>query len=111
MSNNKHQSCPALMSDGRIFANYLSNRMYNDYIRHTNDIKSNTEYKSFLQNNATNIIADNQKFLEKHNKCHQNRQQSARDGSGDMIPATNYPKNIVHPFDADSTLFDVSTMK
>lgn len=109
MSNNKHHSCPALMSDGRIFTNYLSNRMYNDYIKFTNDIKVNTDYKAFLQNNATNIIADNQKFLEKHNKCHQDRQQSVRDGSGDIISSVNQPTNVVHPFDTTGELFQLST--
>ena len=105
MSNNRHQSCPALMSDGRIFTNYLSNRMYNDYIKYTNDIKVNTDYKAFLQKNATNIIADNQKFLEKNSKCHFNKQPTTFTQENHVIPPANEAKNIVHPMDPTTGLY------
>lgn len=72
MSNNRHETCPALMSDGRIFTNYLPNRLYNDHIKYSNNIQVNTAYKEFLQQNATNIISEQNKFLEKHAKCNKN---------------------------------------
>ena len=111
MSNNRHDSCPALMSDGRMFTNYLSNRMYNDYVKYSNDIKVNTDYKAFLQKNASNIIADEQKFLEKHSKCHFNKQPTRHDQTNDVIPSGNEPKSIVHPLDPTSGLFQLSSNK
>lgn len=100
MSNNRHSSCPALMSDGRIFTNYLSNRMYNDFIKFKNDIKVNTDYKEFLQANATTIIAENNQLLEKASKCpYAVPQTTFNENVHDVVPPANAPKSVVQPRD------------
>lgn len=99
MSNNRHHSCPALMSDGRIFTNYLSNRMYNDFIKYKNNINVNTDYKDFLQSNATVIIAENNELLEKASKCPYTVPQTTFEQPNNLISSADTPINVVRPID------------
>lgn len=43
------------MSDGRAFTSYVPNCEYNFNIQKTYDIKSNNEYREFLQQNASEV--------------------------------------------------------
>ena len=46
------------MSDGRIFTSYIPNCQMNTNIQTKNNVGSDAEYRVFLQQNATQIIAN-----------------------------------------------------
>ena len=58
-SNNIHFNFPPIMDDGRNFATWQPGAVINERIRENNDIKSNWEYRTFLQNNAVKIMQSN----------------------------------------------------
>lgn len=58
--NNYHQDFPALMSDGRSFSNWQPTAVLNDQIRSREHLKTNWEYRQYLQKNANSIIAFDQ---------------------------------------------------
>ncbi len=66
-SNNIHFDSPSLMSDGRNYASWKPDAQVNNELRHANGIKSNWEYRKYLQNNADKIIEYNQ--VEACNGC------------------------------------------
>jgi len=59
-SNNIHPGFPPIMSDGRNFANWLPGAAINNKIRENAGIKTNKEYRQYLQTNAKEIIQTNQ---------------------------------------------------
>ena len=59
-TNNIHFNFPALMDDSRIFSTYESSGLSDSKIKKTNGIKTNSDYRSYLQKNADTIIRDNQ---------------------------------------------------
>ena len=64
--NNFHPDFPALMSDGRPFSNWQPTAVLNDQIRARENIKTNWEYRQYLQKNATSIMA-----FDQSNACQQ----------------------------------------
>lgn len=69
-TNNKFKeicNLPALMSDGRLFTNYISNSFYEDIIKKIliDDIDSH-KYRLTLQNNAENIINNTLSHYDKY---------------------------------------------
>jgi len=66
-SNNIHFDSPPLMSDGRNFASWQPGAKLNQQLRNENNIKSNWQYRKYLQNNADFIIKYNQ--MEACNEC------------------------------------------
>ncbi len=66
-SNNIHFDFPPLMSDGRNFASWQPGAEINSAIRKENKITSNWQYRSYLVNNADEIIKLNQQ--EACNNC------------------------------------------
>jgi hypothetical protein len=58
-SNNIHFNFPPIMDDGRNFATWQPGAVINEKIRENNNISSNWDYRTFLQNNATKIIQAN----------------------------------------------------
>jgi len=58
-SNNIHHKMPPLMNDGRNFASWQPEAFTNNQIQHEFNIKSNWDYRKFLQNNANNIMKYN----------------------------------------------------
>lgn len=64
----KH-GCPPLMSDARFLTNYMDNNVFNQYIRHTNKINNNNEYRKFLQDNADIIMKRERVHLVQKNTC------------------------------------------
>lgn len=46
------------MSDGRCFTSYIPNSQMDNNFQQKNDIISNNEYRSFLQNNAETFMED-----------------------------------------------------
>lgn len=47
--------CPAMMSDGRLFTNYLSHSYLNNDIQKINNIYNSNHYRVFLQKNSNQI--------------------------------------------------------
>ena len=66
-SNNIHFSYPPLMSDGRNYASWQPGNQINNKIKQQNNIRTNSEYRKFLIENANNIIKLNEK--EACNNC------------------------------------------
>lgn len=67
-TNNVYAGFPPMMNDGRaIVASYQPNSVYNEQLIESNQIKSNWEYRQYLQKNAIQVMKDN--FLEASNDC------------------------------------------
>jgi hypothetical protein len=66
-SNNIHFKFPALMSDGRLNADWQPGAQKNEAIRKDANVATNWQYRRYLTNNADSIIKDNQ--LEACNQC------------------------------------------
>jgi hypothetical protein len=59
-ANNKYNDFPPLMNDGRaVVASYQPESTINNEIIVSNNIKSNWEYRRYLQNNAMEIMDKN----------------------------------------------------
>ena len=58
-SNNIHHNMPPIMSDGRNYSSWQPEAVTNSKIQQQEGIKSNWEYRKFLQNNASNIMKFN----------------------------------------------------
>ena len=58
-SNNIHFNFPPIMMDGRNYATWQPGSAVNERIRETNNITSNWDYRTFLQNNAVKIMKEN----------------------------------------------------
>jgi len=54
--NNIHFDFPANMEDGRVYSNWQPTAVLNEQIRQREGIKTNSEYRSYLQKNATYIM-------------------------------------------------------
>jgi len=50
---------PGILEDGRLFTSYSPSTIINERIRKENHLKSDREYRSYLQNNATKIMSYN----------------------------------------------------
>ena len=58
-SNNIHDDMPPLMNDGRNYASWQPEAVINDNIKKEANIKTNWEYRQYLQNNANYIMKYN----------------------------------------------------
>jgi hypothetical protein len=54
--NNIHHDFPALMEDGRSYSNWQPSAVLTEQIRKREGIKTNWEYRAYLQKNADSII-------------------------------------------------------
>ena len=66
-SNNIHFNYPPLMNDGRNFSLFESSSVLDNAIKTNANIKSNSEYRNYIQKNADLIIKNNQ--LRSCNEC------------------------------------------
>lgn len=66
-SNNIHFNFPGLMDDGRNFTKYETSVLLDSKIKKASNIKTNSDYRKYLQNNANAIIKNNQ--LDACNQC------------------------------------------
>jgi hypothetical protein len=57
--NNLYQDMPPIMNDGRNYASWQPEAIINSKIQKQEGIKSNWEYRKYLQNNAQNIMKFN----------------------------------------------------
>ena len=55
-SNNIHFNFPPIMADGRNFASWQPDAVINQRIQKQEHIKSNWQYRRYLQNNGTQIM-------------------------------------------------------
>jgi hypothetical protein len=55
--NNIHFDFPALMEDGRAYSSWQPSAVLTDQIRQRENIKTNWDYRAYLQKNADSIIA------------------------------------------------------
>jgi len=58
--NNVYQHLPARMDDGRVFSNWDPTAVINDKIRIKENIRTNREYREYLQKNAEHLMKLNQ---------------------------------------------------
>lgn len=65
-------SCPALMSDGRIFTSYIPHKEHNTRLMKQVGAKNSIEYKTILQNNYETIHKDIIDKLTTENICKNN---------------------------------------
>lgn len=61
--------CPAIMSDGRLFTNYIDNLKLNESIKMVNNINNEYDYRMFLQKNGSVLIKNELKELENTRSC------------------------------------------
>ena len=54
--NNIHFDFPANMEDGRVYSNWQTTAVINENIRIREKLKTNWDYRSYLQQNANHII-------------------------------------------------------
>ena len=59
-SNNIHFNFPSMMSDGRNYTSWEPEVVIDKKIEQEQNIKSNMQYRQYLQNNAVNIMKNNQ---------------------------------------------------
>ena len=58
-SNNIHYDMPPLMNDGRNYSSWQPEAVINNNIKKDANIKTNWEYRQYLQNNANHIMKYN----------------------------------------------------
>ena len=59
-SNNIHFNSPPLMDDGRNYSSFQLGISFDNALKNKANIKTNTEYRRYLQQNADSIIKNNQ---------------------------------------------------
>jgi hypothetical protein len=59
-SNNIHFNYPPLMDDSRLFSDYNSSVLNDNVLKHRNNIRTNNDYRKYLQTNGDAIIKNNQ---------------------------------------------------
>jgi len=59
-TNNIHFNFPPLMNDGRNYSNYEAGSNLDNKLKQNANIKTNSDYRRYLQNNADSIIKNNQ---------------------------------------------------
>jgi hypothetical protein len=58
--NNVYSHLPARMDDGRVFSNWDPTAVINDKIRVRENIRTNSEYRAYLQKNAVHLMKVNE---------------------------------------------------
>jgi hypothetical protein len=66
-SNNIHFNFPPIMNDGRNYSSYIPGSAMDKQIKKRQNIETNSDYRAYLQNNADEIIKNNQ--LNACNEC------------------------------------------
>ena len=64
--NNIHYDSPAIMEDGRTYSNWQPTAVINENIRKRENIKTNWDYRNYLQSNANSIMS-----LDRRKACEQ----------------------------------------
>ena len=61
--------CPGKMNDSRLFTNYLLNSKLITFIKKVNNLKTDHEFRLFMQKNGEKIIEKEREFLQTEKKC------------------------------------------
>ena len=92
-SNNIHFNYPPFMTDSRLFSNYESSSQADETLKQNSNIKTNSDYRRYLQTNADNIIKNNQlSACNESNSCFYNNKKIS---DTDL----NYKSNTPYIFD------------
>jgi hypothetical protein len=67
--NNIHFESPPIMSDGRTYSNWQPGAVINQNIIKTENIRTNRDYRHYLQSNATSIISLNKRVACEQSGC------------------------------------------
>ena len=67
--NNTRFDCPQLMSDGNYITDYRPNGDLNAELMNNNSICDSYQYRQFLQQNGSRIMADTHEKILKENVC------------------------------------------
>jgi len=67
--NNKFQTCPAVMNDGRTFTDYRSSETLNSLLRTTNNVTNNYDYRRYLTTNASSIMNNCNNYYKEKLSC------------------------------------------
>jgi len=70
--DNYYKNCPPKMDDGRFTTNYKTASCYNEYIKYTNGITRDDDYRLFLQLNADKIMDSDWIKLRQNDSCWNN---------------------------------------
>lgn len=73
MTDNYFKECPAMMSDGRILADYRTATRREQYIKTINGFLDDNDYRYFLQKNADAIMDNEWVFYRKNQSCFPNQ--------------------------------------
>jgi hypothetical protein len=58
-NNNATDDFPGIVNDGRLFTHYFPDAVVNENIKRANFIKTNSEYRKYLTDNALSIMKNN----------------------------------------------------
>lgn len=67
--NNIHFDSPAIMADGRTYSNWQPCAVLNENIRIRENIKTNWDYRNYLQSNANSIMSLDQRMACEQSGC------------------------------------------
>jgi hypothetical protein len=71
--DNFFKTCPAMMSDGRLFTDYRTATRREQYNKYVNGIVRDDEYRMFMQTNASPIMDTTWNYNKEHNSCFVNK--------------------------------------
>lgn len=78
--NNKHQTSPAIMCDGRSFTDYRPSCYVDTMIANANRIQGSNQYREFLMKNGLQLMKVNDKYVEEklsHRMCNNNEKPNS----------------------------------
>jgi hypothetical protein len=67
--DNFFKTCPAKMSDGRLFTDYRTAVRREEYVKFINNIVRDDEYRAFLQKNSETILDKEWDYNRKNKSC------------------------------------------
>ena len=70
--DNYYSNCPARMGDARFLENYKSATSIDEFIKYSNNIVRNDDYRLFLQLNGETLIESEWANLKRNNSCWNN---------------------------------------
>ncbi len=94
--NNKVQTSPAIMNDGRSFTDYRPACYVDNMIANANQVKGSNEYREFLIKNGLNIMKVSDMYLEdklSHKVCNNSGKKCVGTTCLDVTPSQNMIKN------------------
>jgi hypothetical protein len=82
--NNIHLDFPPIMADGRTYSNWQPGAVINENIRKREGIRTNTDYRHYLQSNATSIMSFDKRMACEQSNCTPINSKSSVPPSSDL---------------------------